>query len=123
MARKRLRIARETLSGTDRPNSCSSDASLPLEVGAGSFELLQTMDDHVGAVGHVIFTAQGERLISCSADRTVVVRDQVTRQSGTSTSIASNESPDRSGSAPALLNGQPVPVVMTVTVNFTLQDR
>jgi protein TonB len=24
---------------------------------------------------------------------------------------------------PALLNGQPVPVVMTVTVNFTLQDR
>jgi len=24
---------------------------------------------------------------------------------------------------PTLLNGMPVPVVMTVTVNFTLQDR
>lgn len=76
---------------TGRPSSCFSDASsdaLQLEASAGSFELLQTMDDHVGAVGHVIFTAQGERLLSCSADRTVVVRDQVTRPSGTSTSIA-----------------------------------
>lgn len=76
---------------TGRPNSYLSDASPPnlqLEMTAGSFELLQTMDDHVGAVGHVIFTAQGERLLSCSADRTVIVRDQVTRQSGTSTSIA-----------------------------------
>jgi WD40 repeat protein len=76
---------------TGSPNSSlceSSPNGLRLEISAGSLELLQTMDDHVGAVGHVIFTSQGERLLSCSADRTVIVRDRVTRQSGTATSIA-----------------------------------
>jgi WD40 repeat protein len=54
----------------------------------GSLELVQSMDDHVGVVGHVLFTNESERLLSSSADRTVVVRDRVTRQSGMTTSVA-----------------------------------
>ena len=59
-----------------------------LESEAGFVELLQTMDDHVGAVGHVLFTYQGEQLLSCSADRTIIVRNRVMRNSGTTTSVA-----------------------------------
>ena len=55
---------------------------------AGFVELLQTMDDHVGAVSHVLFTNQGERLLSCSADRTVIVRDRVMRDPRRATSVA-----------------------------------
>jgi WD domain, G-beta repeat. len=40
------------------------------------FELVQTLDDHVGAVGRLLFMNDGERLLSCSADRTVIVRDR-----------------------------------------------
>jgi hypothetical protein len=32
------------------------------------------MDDHVGAVGKLMFINEGEKLLSCSADRTVVIR-------------------------------------------------
>jgi hypothetical protein len=34
---------------------------------------IQTMDDHVGAVGKLMFINEGEKLLSCSADRTVVI--------------------------------------------------
>ena len=70
----------------------SSSETLPaddgLESKAGFAKLLQTMDEHVGAVGQVLFTSQGERLLSCSADRTVIVRERVTREMGTGTSVA-----------------------------------
>lgn len=53
-----------------------------------SFELIQTMDDHVGAVGQLLFMNDGERLLSCSADRTVIVREKATRDLDTSTVVA-----------------------------------
>ncbi|EED15493.1 WD repeat protein [Talaromyces stipitatus ATCC 10500] len=53
-----------------------------------SFELIQTMDDHVGAVGQLLFMNDGERLLSCSADRTVIVREKASRDSDTTTVIA-----------------------------------
>lgn len=46
----------------------------------GSLELIQTMDEHVGAVGRLLFMNDGEKLLSCSADRTVIVRERATRE-------------------------------------------
>lgn len=43
-------------------------------------QLIQTMDDHVGAVGQLMFINEGEKLLSCSADRTVIIRDRATRE-------------------------------------------
>ncbi|KAL1954390.1 hypothetical protein VTO42DRAFT_1205 [Malbranchea cinnamomea] len=45
------------------------------------FELIQTMDDHVAAVGGLLFVNDGEKLLSCSADRTVIIRERVIRES------------------------------------------
>lgn len=45
-----------------------------------AFELIQTMDDHVGAVGRLLFMNDGARLLSCSADRTIIVREKITRE-------------------------------------------
>ncbi|KAJ9374162.1 hypothetical protein DTO282E5_1084 [Paecilomyces variotii] len=44
-------------------------------------ELIQTLDDHVGAVGQLLFMNDGDRLLSCSADRTVIIREKVARES------------------------------------------
>ncbi|PCH06977.1 Hypothetical protein PENO1_014570 [Penicillium occitanis (nom. inval.)] len=52
------------------------------------FELIQTMDDHVGAVGQLLFMNDGERLLSCSADRTVIIREKATRDIESSTVVA-----------------------------------
>lgn len=61
--------------------SCGRDRMVQLfrkdEVG---FELIQTMEDHVGAVGQLLFLNNGEKLLSCSADRTILVRDRVIRE-------------------------------------------
>jgi hypothetical protein len=51
-------------------------------------QLIQTMDDHVGAVGQLMFINEGEKLLSCSADRTVVIRDRATREVDCGTSVA-----------------------------------
>ncbi|OJJ47131.1 hypothetical protein ASPZODRAFT_141887 [Penicilliopsis zonata CBS 506.65] len=51
-------------------------------------ELIQTMDDHVGAVGQLMFINDGEKLLSCSADRTVLIRDRVTREVDGETVVA-----------------------------------
>ncbi|QQK45171.1 Mitogen-activated protein kinase-binding protein [Penicillium digitatum] len=51
-------------------------------------KLIQTMDDHVGAVGQLMFINEGEKLLSCSADRTVVIRDRATREVDGGTSVA-----------------------------------
>ncbi|CAI7602647.1 unnamed protein product [Penicillium glandicola] len=51
-------------------------------------QLIQTMDDHVGAVGQLMFINEGEKMLSCSADRTVVIRDRATREVDSGTSVA-----------------------------------
>lgn len=53
-----------------------------------SWDLLQTLDEHVGAVTGVLFSRNGERLISMSSDRTVVVRELASRQDAESTERA-----------------------------------
>lgn len=45
-----------------------------------TWDLLQTLDEHVGAVTRVLFSRNGNRLVSCSSDRTVVVRELVSRE-------------------------------------------
>lgn len=45
-----------------------------------TWDLMQTLDEHVGAVTGVIFSKNGERLVSMSSDRTVVSRDLVSTQ-------------------------------------------
>lgn len=44
-----------------------------------TWELLQTLDEHVGAVNAVQFSRNGRRLVSSSGDRSIVVRELVTR--------------------------------------------
>ena len=51
-------------------------------------QLIQTMDDHVGAVGQLMFINEGEKLLSCSADRTVLIRDRATREVDGGTCVA-----------------------------------
>ncbi|PYH90786.1 WD40 repeat-like protein [Aspergillus ellipticus CBS 707.79] len=53
-----------------------------------SLQLIQTMDDHVGAVAQLLFLDNGEKLVSCSADRTIHVRDRVSREINGTTVIA-----------------------------------
>lgn len=45
-----------------------------------TWDLLQTLDEHVGAVTGVLFSRNGSRLLSCSSDRTVVIRELVSRE-------------------------------------------
>ncbi|KAF2130891.1 WD repeat protein-like protein [Dothidotthia symphoricarpi CBS 119687] len=45
-----------------------------------TWELLQTMDEHAGAVNRIVFSRNGTRLVSSSSDRTLVVRDLVSRE-------------------------------------------
>ncbi|EEP81539.1 predicted protein [Uncinocarpus reesii 1704] len=52
-----------------------------------SFDLIQTMDEHVAAVGRLLFVKDGEKLLSCSADRTVIIRERVVRE-GDQTTLA-----------------------------------
>lgn len=51
-------------------------------------ELLQTMDEHAGAVTSLLLAQNGSQLLSCSADRTVVVRDSVFRDSQDPSTLA-----------------------------------
>lgn len=69
--------------------TCSRDRMIQLfQINSDNFELLQTMDDHVGAVNQVLFTSNGEKLLSCSTDRSLIIRDRITRdQDGVQTSL------------------------------------
>ncbi|PYI28537.1 WD40 repeat-like protein [Aspergillus indologenus CBS 114.80] len=61
--------------------SASRDRTIQLFLWANeSLELIQTMDDHIGAVNEIIFIDNGKRLVSCSADRTIQVRECVSRE-------------------------------------------
>ncbi len=44
-----------------------------------TWELMQTLDEHVGAVNGLLFSQTGSQLLSSSSDRTVVVREAITR--------------------------------------------
>ncbi|KAI8934797.1 hypothetical protein NX059_008482 [Plenodomus lindquistii] len=44
-----------------------------------AWDLLQTLDEHVGAVNGISFSRDGTRLVSSSSDRTMVVRELITR--------------------------------------------
>ncbi|KAI5197007.1 WD40 repeat-like protein [Aureobasidium subglaciale] len=62
--------------------SSSRDRTIQLLTwSSGQLHLLQTLDEHAGSVTCVLFAKDGEQLISCSADRTVVVREAA-RQPG-----------------------------------------
>ncbi|KAF4157889.1 hypothetical protein CNMCM6936_000612 [Aspergillus lentulus] len=53
-----------------------------------SLELVQTMDDHVGSVNQLLFIKNGEKLLSCSSDRTVFIRERMTRETSGETAVA-----------------------------------
>lgn len=53
-----------------------------------TLQLIQTLDDHVGAVGSLLFMNDGEKLLSCSADRTVIIRERLARDVDGNTTIA-----------------------------------
>ncbi|KAI5252081.1 WD40 repeat-like protein [Aureobasidium subglaciale] len=62
--------------------SSSRDRTIQLLTwSSGQLDLLQTLDEHAGSVTCVLFAKNGEQLISCSADRTVVIREAA-RQPG-----------------------------------------
>ena len=74
-------IASQTVKGVTLVASCSRDRMVQLfRSQQGSLELIQTMDDHIGAVSQILFTGDGERFLSSSADRTIIVRDRISRQ-------------------------------------------
>ncbi|KAF9893722.1 hypothetical protein FE257_009891 [Aspergillus nanangensis] len=69
--------------------SCGRDRMVQLFRRSGdSLQLIQTMDDHVGAVSQLLFVNYGEKLVSCSADRTIIVRERVTRGINDSANVA-----------------------------------
>jgi WD40 repeat protein len=45
-----------------------------------SWMLLQTMDEHAGSVGTICFSDDGDKIISSSADRTIQIRQIVSRE-------------------------------------------
>jgi len=51
-------------------------------------DLLQTMDEHAGAVTGLLASSDGNTLLSCSADRTVVIRDAMLRDSSDPLTLA-----------------------------------
>ena len=62
---------------------CSRDRTVQVfHKSTEHWELLQTLDEHVGAVNKLLFTPGGDRLISCSADRTVVIREYISKAMG-----------------------------------------
>lgn len=53
-------------------------------IAGDALDLAQTLDEHIGAVTEVSFTSSGDRLLSASADRTIIVRDRFMKDMGTS---------------------------------------
>lgn len=63
--------------------TCSRDRMVQVFSHSGSsLDLLQTTDDHIAAVTQVCFSIDNLVLLSSSADRTIVVREKVSRQHG-----------------------------------------
>ncbi|KAF7196480.1 WD repeat-containing protein 62 [Pseudocercospora fuligena] len=69
--------------------SASRDRTVQLFIcRAGKLELLQTMDEHAGAVTGLLLSEDGHRLMSCSADRSIVVRECIQRDGANSATTA-----------------------------------
>ncbi|OAX84285.1 hypothetical protein ACJ72_01350 [Emergomyces africanus] len=76
-------------SGITMVATCGRDRMVQLfKIVDDSLELIQTMDEHVGAVGRLLLLNEGEKLLSCSSDRTVIVRDRMTRETDGDTTVA-----------------------------------
>ena len=43
----------------------------------GKLELLQTLDDHIGSVSGICFSSDAKRLLSCSPDRSIILREAI----------------------------------------------
>ncbi|EME48766.1 hypothetical protein DOTSEDRAFT_49173 [Dothistroma septosporum NZE10] len=54
----------------------------------GRLDLVQTMDEHAGAVTGLLMTRDGGQLLSCSSDRSIVVRKSVARDVNGSSTLA-----------------------------------
>jgi hypothetical protein len=52
------------------------------------WNLIQTLDEHVGAITGLLFTSDGSSLISSSSDRNIVVREALTRDVSSETMTA-----------------------------------
>lgn len=63
--------------------SCSRDRTVQLfRLLADQWVLVQTLDDHSASVCSLFFTENGEKLISCSSDRTIHIRQIVKKDVG-----------------------------------------
>lgn len=68
--------------------TASRDRMVQLFAWHDSLALLQTMDEHAAAVTGLTVAGNGDMLLSCSTDRTVVVREAVLRVEDDPTSVA-----------------------------------
>ena len=69
--------------------TCSRDRMIQLfRVDDDKFVLEQSMDDHVGAVNQALFILGGEKLVSCSTDRSLIIRERVLREQESGQSVA-----------------------------------
>ncbi|KAH0544820.1 hypothetical protein FGG08_001049 [Glutinoglossum americanum] len=61
--------------------SCARDRTVQLFRKAGNaWNLSQTMDDHTSSISRLLFLDRGEKLLSCSSDRTIIIRDFASRE-------------------------------------------
>ncbi|KAI9777339.1 MAG: hypothetical protein M1839_008947 [Geoglossum umbratile] len=61
--------------------SCARDRTVQLFRKAGNtWSLSQTMDDHTSSISRLLFLDQGEKLLSCSSDRTIIIRDFASKE-------------------------------------------
>ena len=61
--------------------SCARDRTVQVFTKTGDgWSLAQTLDDHTASVSRVLLLENGNKLLSCSADRTIVVRELCRRE-------------------------------------------
>lgn len=64
--------------------SCGRDRTIQLfRKESSGWNLMQTLDEHTASVCGVLFAEHGEKLLSCSADRTIHIRQLVKKDVGT----------------------------------------
>jgi len=74
--------------GTELLATASRDRTVQLFAWSNNkLQLLQTLDEHAGAVTELLALHNGELLLSCSADRSIVVREAVIRDDGNPYSV------------------------------------
>lgn len=66
--------------------SCARDRTVQVFVKkAGEWNLSQTLDDHTASVQRVLLLEDGNKLLSCSTDRTIVIRELCRREAADGT--------------------------------------